>query len=522
MKIYDLYKLNLRFINWIISLTIVTIVILQGMVVGKGYLDNEDEKRYLASRDAIVCFSKGDLKGTAYHIIRPQARPGATLLYLIPNYIQLYFYPNYSSDRKFTGHQHILHSFNYIVYILLVLSFFFLTYKLSQKYSLALISTLVYVSLTNTYMYIRHCLSYDMSLLVLFISLILTIYFIDRKRIEMQHGLILGLTSYFGFSIYPGYYFLIGVIIAIVLFYKTTFNRKVLYKRFIFSSGFVIGSILWILFFEVIAQQGEETSYIESVIGLSKTIDQGSPEEALLFIFKYLLDVEYILGVILIAAIIPILVFIFRPFSLKTILNSPIRIILFLLFLTYVHYGLKGVLNDEFVYYGRIIHGYLPFIITGTVIAISRLSSNHIQNVLFTLLFSAAILQFSFSFPRYLNLSYPKDVINEFCNESKNIAVFCDYENNNMRISNYNCTDFIREDSSLVQYSMIIKNACQYFPFGTPDQNDTLNLSDNFILLASYNNYLTHPAYMYEGRKIEEREILKKLDLSIKIYKKSQ
>src|SRR6185295_17018051 len=110
----------------------------------------------------------------------------------------LYYYENMNSYPLFL--------FNFLIYCLILVVHYRFSRLIFKDNILALISVLMYSALTNSYLYLRHALPYDMSLLILY-----QVFYVVVKNAEVniftyKQSFILGLISFFGYIVYPGYF----------------------------------------------------------------------------------------------------------------------------------------------------------------------------------------------------------------------------------------------------------------------------------------------------------------------------
>ena len=160
---------------------------------------------------------------------------------------------------------------------------------------MALISVLLFSTLTNSYLYLRHALPYDTSLLIFYLVIYKIVIYTEENSLSFKKSLIIGICSFLGFLVYPGYFPLF--IVGLFLLFFNNISKKNIFKKIYYSSYYILGSILCLIIFEKISRLVGR-SYILDAIGLSKTITQGSFEESFVFIFKYLFEVEGLTGII--------------------------------------------------------------------------------------------------------------------------------------------------------------------------------------------------------------------------------
>ena len=99
---------------------------------------------------------------------------------------------------------------------------------------LALISVVLFSTLTNSYLYLRHALPYDMSLLIFYVIIYKIVIYTEENSLSFKKSLLIGICSFFGFLVYPGYFplFFVGLFI---LFFNNISNQD-LFKKFIIQA----------------------------------------------------------------------------------------------------------------------------------------------------------------------------------------------------------------------------------------------------------------------------------------------
>jgi hypothetical protein len=270
--------------------------------IGVGAYGITDEWRYDLVFSLIEAIKNGDYVKFSKILVETNGRPGELLMRLPFAIIQILWY-------KLTG-QPVSYS-NFIPqfhnYLIVLLNTFFL-YKICAHYSkdhsygkvISLTCTTIYCALLNHGFYIRHLLPYDNALLFFLIAL----YFLIVRKSNTTYwftGALIG----FGFSIYPGYFLFVGILMSAILI--RAFLEKKIYNFFKAS----VGALLVLLFWEIITRLGGY-SYISSLKTLSGTITQGSFEEGLIYPLLYLWQVENFTGVVLMIGIVVPVFFIYR------------------------------------------------------------------------------------------------------------------------------------------------------------------------------------------------------------------
>jgi hypothetical protein len=339
-------------------------------LIGTGFMAFPDEIRYCQSGIAFQELVKLKLVSAGKAIASTQGRPADAILNLIP--ITLQYITAHIFNLKYYESQnsHIVFIFNFIIYCFILLVHFRFSKLLLKDSYLALASVVLFGSLTNSYLYLRHALPYDMSLLISYLVIYNIVIYNEEDRLTIKNSLLLGFFSFIGFLVYPGYFPLFIVGLLILFFYKLAQND--LFKKLLYSSSYIVGSILCLIIFEKMARFVGR-SYILDAIGLSKTIKQGSFEESFVYILKYFFEVERLTGIILFVSLL-IFYFImvyqiknkkFKQHSFIMLLSIALRIVFNLC--------KRWIFFQMVVFYGRLLHQYFPFICILSIFAINEL-----------------------------------------------------------------------------------------------------------------------------------------------------
>ena len=113
--------------------------------------------------------------------------------------------------------------------------------------------------------------------------------------------------------------------------------------------------------FELFSWYGN-TSYINSAVTLSKTINQGSFSETYTFLLKYLIQVENFNGYFIISCLI-LLLYSFTKSSIEDNALQKIKLLFYFIISILLIIGTLGVFFQKIVLYGRLIHQFIPFIV---------------------------------------------------------------------------------------------------------------------------------------------------------------
>ncbi len=552
-----------------------------------GAFAEPDELRYLQSISAIENLFKGNLSNFCFNISSAHCRPGDVIRNLVPASIQYMALKIFGLDALNPDSLLIPLFFNVIISVFLSFFIFKISFLVFNKdYPLSLTATIVYSILVNNNFYIRHLLPYDMSLLCFIIAIFLIIERYKRHA-EFNKRLLFGVgaLSTFGFMVYPGYYFLFIFVFFLFIilshrikeiseFYQ---NLKIIaYQCFIYIIPFVLSIFL----FDVLAHIGKTFSYTITCLVISSTITQGSYEESFIFLLKYLVDVENVIGSIVLMGVVSYLICLILSFFFKRknkFFNIFIenRLVVFLFISGVVGYLLHATLGyfGFFVFYGRILHQYLPFFVLGSVFFIHSLASMiKKRNVIMGVLIVISLFSFFSFYLDFKKVSYPRDVLYKMGFTLKNeridytsieediqknrLMTVIDFENAPLQYivetPPHNCfmppqKSPFKKDFHYKKKDYKFINFCFFYPIDkpAPKYNMLMNYyrklkgkheislvpdapqpfrayipEEGWETIFERPHFLLMKPYMYEGLSIEGRRLLKERAYKIKILKK--
>ena len=95
--------------------------------------------------------------------------------------------------------------FNYVVYVLLMFLHFKFSKLLFKNDLYCYCSVLFFSCLTNSYVYLRHAVPYDLSLLIIYFCLYKIILNIKKESLTNKDLIGFGFLAFLGYLTYPGY-----------------------------------------------------------------------------------------------------------------------------------------------------------------------------------------------------------------------------------------------------------------------------------------------------------------------------
>ena len=175
-------------------------------------------------------------------IASTQGRPANAILNLIPITLQYITAHIFNLNYYESQNSYAVFVYNFIIYCLILLVHFRFSKLLLNDSYLALASVVLFSTLTNSYLYLRHALPYDTSLLIFYLVIYKIVIYVKEDSLSFKKSFLAGTCSFFGFLVYP------GIFHYSLLRYLYYFFTK--YLRTIFSKNFIIQAvILWEAFY---------------------------------------------------------------------------------------------------------------------------------------------------------------------------------------------------------------------------------------------------------------------------------
>ncbi|HEX8327784.1 MAG TPA: glycosyltransferase family 39 protein [Hymenobacter sp.] len=252
-----------------------------------------------------------------------------------------------------------------------------LLYKIYRQWfsaGLAAVGVALYASLVNTNLYLRHLLPYDHSLF--FFLLALWLLLTSAPRARLRRAGIVGVLSGLSVAVYPGYF--MGAALLLVASFLRSPGTSGGAKPSGFVNGFgtvtaQLAALVGTLgLFEALAQVAD-TSYLASSRYIATTVTQGDFREGFSFIGTYFWEVEGVLGIAL-------LLLFGAGWGLSLRLRPPVGFghlsvfgLLSASFLVWLGYAVAVYFGHALVFYGRILHFFVPFVVLGSLVALQWL-----------------------------------------------------------------------------------------------------------------------------------------------------
>lgn len=406
--------------------------------------------------------------------------------------------------------------FNILFSICIGVAFYKILRVLKYSRGLASLGVLVLGAFFNQNLYIRHILPYDSSFFFHLVSICILLSRPSQYLCVFFAGVLgaIGFFNYYGnFPLY--------IITYCLILYTILDNWKLwLFKSVLFASP-LIG---FFLFFQYLSVQSGESYWLFLKI-FTTTIFHGSPEESLVFIYKYFYEVEGVWG------ICSLVVSVFGSYVLlkkwMTNKNDPSAILVFSSIAVYVIYAVYAYATGEFVFYGRVVHLFYPFIVIGIIACIHEYRKMKIPLVL------GAVLNFANVVITLNSLGYPRSMIYEFGLYNKGNyqyqfdlkpAIIYDhqvplFEKMGENLPKIYLPKFhVRND---YQDSFLLKNFGFFYHY--PDTfmktYKYIPIESNGELLVSRLHFMSFPAYTYEYCTQKGRAFLQDKSIKVSVLK---
>jgi hypothetical protein len=479
-----------------------------------------DENRYYETVLAMESLFQQQFDDFTSHIFLTQGRPAEAVFRIVPATIQGILYKMRGISPANFDSLKIPVFFNILVHLLILYMLYRISLLIFKNRWFALLTVVLYKLLINPNVYIRHILPYEKSLLCFLILLFLYLYRNDYKK---SRYFVLGLLCAIAIAIYPGYYF-IPVFLGLLVF-KDEIILNNNFRLFI-QKGILIfsGFLSVVLTLELISAFGAH-SYINSCLTLSETISQGSYDESLLFPLKYLTEVEGVSGILLLVSVtitlLLSLIQLRREKTVKPILNEPVIALLLLSISGMLLHGIMGTVFHKMVFYGRLMHLYIPFLVLTLVYVIHQSRFSRGLSIVTLLIFMTNFFFFSL---KYFKLGYPKSMLYAYKIDNRNFSKDRFYNETDSILYPLLSPNALNKETNH-PYSrdtgFLLVNCALITPITDPNDYRKFLPDSGLTLLASQPYYFAFPAYSFEGLSTVERKHAKERNYHIQFYSTS-
>jgi len=492
--------------RWAVALLCVLLIFLSGyrlLLTQSGQLFWPDEFRYVHALHVLDEIRQGNLGASVAWLFTvpsvPEAnmgaRPSYVALSIIPATVQGLANLVAGIGPQDPGFYRIPAIANVFISLAIGIVMFKLALLFVHDRGFALLSALVYGLLANTNLYVRHLFPYDLALLLLLGALLLVVGEQHDAAGLHRRALGAGLLAGLGFTTYPGYDPFVVILAAAVVCNPVGSFRHLA----MMGASMMCVGLVW----EGIARLGGL-----SLVALTfrffgtMTVEQGSFEETLIFLPRYLWDVEGPAGAALLALLVVFAAMAARGrygrFELG-IFGAATAI--------YLVFGAAGVFFHRTVYYGRLVHMYLPFVVIASVLALSKMRHARLRLATAWVVALASIVAFAPVAAAELTATFPREIL-------QGIAATQGAGHPPCTVMS---TALDRLAPARSECDAILENAGHLYPI--PPQL-SMATPPGFTLVRSWKHPLQFRPYWYEGYSIEERATLSADPLEIKLYRR--
>ncbi len=510
MKLPNLIK-EYRTLDFWLFAAIVIATISKLLLVNKGMLAFPDESRVFASANLINSLADGNITQAIADVFSTKGRPGQVIMNLLPVGVQ------YATGKLFG-----LSTFQpsntwpfFLVNLAVYVGILWLQFKIAmlvfKNRTAALLGVLIFCCLTNSYVYLRHALPYDKSLVIFYFVL----WRLSKSEVTLsqKRSFILGLWAFFAFLVYPGYILFYGLIIGFFLLYNL--EKEQLRNRLQSVAVFLLAGGLLLVVTEVLSRLGN-VSYLAISSNLSTSIIQGSFEESYIFLPRYLYEVEGTLGVLISAGILGYVVLLFKAITDKKLFKNPLALLFLGSIILLLVYATAGYFFEKVTFYGRLIHQMMPLFCLFLVAVLYKMLPKDQLKKSVAVIAIISVIMYGLHLIDYWKYEYPLDVAWQF-KAAHPDAVYeehCELENSWSMIRNYHEQQQIPENPETFQ----LVNACYFYPVPKAKTWQAYEPQQGSVLLYEGLHFKKFVAYQFEGISQEERETFRTLDLKIKVY----
>jgi hypothetical protein len=368
-------------------------------LVNQGALAFVDETWYFKTVMTLQSLTAGDGRGALGHIAATLGRPGATLIRLPVAALQaipLAFGVAPSNPRSLL----IPQVANVFLSLGMLYLFFDIGLIVCGDASSALVAAIVYATLVNTNLYIRHVLPYDWALCVGLCAVWLSV----RRPLTSRRTCVIGLLAGIMITIYPGYYLLVPLLGILIVGQTWRDGRtRAIHLAALFSIavGIVVAATM------LLCRAGG-ISYIASLQEVNRLQEMGRMDERWTFVPEYLIRVERFSGL---ALLVGALVTAWRTAS--RIRRGEMRPIDWLLVATLAAWAWQctSFMPGHRTLLGRLIHPWMLFLGWALAEAMASVERAALRALVFSAALGAALISWVPSALAYSELAYPSDVL---------------------------------------------------------------------------------------------------------------
>lgn len=174
----------------------------------------------------------------------------------------------------------------------------------------------------------------------------------------------------------------------------------------------------------------------------------------------------------------------------------------------YVVHGYSAYFSQKFVFYGRTVHMYLPFLVMAAVVSISMMHSLYVRRAIMVFLAGCALISFAVFIKDYHGITYPGDLFFKHVRNVpfKNLFVLRPADN---RIGDYKGYDAVFVNFVAYEYEF-------------RDQEIHGNAIPGMLLVEDVPHPLKFKAYTFENYPPEVRRRFMAWQYRMRVFKRQE
>lgn len=458
-----------------------------------GQLYWPDEYRYLHALHVLDELRRGDVWRAFYWIFGSESgvasRPSYILVSMAPALMQglanmvLGIQPSDPSFYRIPG------VVNVFVSLGLTLALYRVIFLLTGERLLAWLGAAVHGLLANTNLYVRHLFPYDASLLLFLVSVLVLLEQRDSPRHAWIRAGLAGLLSGAAATTYPGYYLFLVIPVTLLMARRPLAWQPI--------ALFVIAALVVPLLWEATARFAG-FSFVEASRGFSTTVVQGTYDEGFAFLALYLVEVEGLAGLML-----GVLLLGFGILAIQGRFSRTETATILAAVAAYLIYAVAVQVLHRAIFYGRLVHMYLPFVVLAAMLTIRELRMPALRHGVAAAMLAASVFSFVPVASSALALRFPKDLERELKVAEVGVRI-CNLGNQGQEA-----------EGLTADCDVVIENGRHLYPL--PEHWNNVAPA-GFVLSAEYRHPMQFRPYWFEGFKPGERERLRQGPPVISVY----
>ncbi|MCK4658694.1 MAG: DUF2029 domain-containing protein [Phycisphaerae bacterium] len=389
-------------------------------LIGSGHFFHPDEWAYNCAEPFVDHLLAGEYFFGMIEPFKPTGRPGFVMVGALPVAMQWAVAALADVAGGTLPYYDAVSAFN----VLVTLGIAWCLYALgriwlgSPWYALLLVA--VHGLLVNSNVWIRHMVPYHEALLMGLVALCIVSRVPHSCRGAIYRGFAGGLLAGLTFATYPGFFAM--VILNGVVLLTVARHRRVAAASYAIGSAAVIGG------FELLARS-VGTSYLQNVQNGQERMQRwalnnmkgDSADEGYMFLWRYMRDVEGVIGVVLPALFVcAVALLLWRR---RANVHPTVRATLAAAIGCFLLHVIAAVFMQRIVFYGRFLMLYLPFVVCGAVLALKHIPVPALRRVGVCGVLLASAGSFAHFARDYALVVYPPDFLNEIIvNKGLNVS----------------------------------------------------------------------------------------------------